>query len=102
MGGEDRVQEIQGQNGGPLRLLGYLKDNKRMAYVLAIMVMLHLSNQYDRQEYSLRRRKCKDRIIATKSLCEKIVRCLLLKNVSGELVNRGKRRLLSSAKGLAL
>lgn len=50
MGGEDRVQEIQRQNGGPLRLLGYLKDNKRVAYVLAIMVMLHLSNQYDRQE----------------------------------------------------
>lgn len=58
MGGEDRVQAIQGYDGGPLRLLGYLKDNKRVAYVLAIMVMVHLSNQYDRQDYSLRRRKC--------------------------------------------
>lgn len=35
--------------GDPLRLLGYLKANDKVAYVLGIMVMVHLSNQYDRQ-----------------------------------------------------
>lgn len=38
-----------GSQGGPLRLLGYLKANKNVAYVLAIMVLVHLSNQYDRR-----------------------------------------------------
>eukprot|EP00904_Undaria_pinnatifida_P007739 jgi/Undpi1/4095/HiC_scaffold_16.g07462.m1 len=37
-----------GYHGGALRLLGFLKANKNTAYVLAIMVMVHLSNQYDR------------------------------------------------------
>lgn len=37
-----------GQKEDPLRLLGYLKSNKRVAYVLMVMVMVHLSNQYDR------------------------------------------------------
>lgn len=44
--GEGGSSESQ---GGPLRLLGYLKANKNVGYVLAIMVLVHLSNQYDRQ-----------------------------------------------------
>ena len=49
MGADDPEERGHGLNGGPIRLLGYLKRNKRVAYVLAIMVTLHLSNQYDRQ-----------------------------------------------------
>lgn len=37
-----------GREGGPLHLLGYLKANRRVAYVLLVMVLVHLSNQYDR------------------------------------------------------
>lgn len=37
------------QEGKALRLLGYLKANKKVAYVLTIMVLVHLSNQYDRR-----------------------------------------------------
>lgn len=40
--------ERVGQEGDPLRLLGYLKANKGVAYVLVVMVLVHLSNQYDR------------------------------------------------------
>lgn len=31
-----------------LRLVGYLKANRIAAYVLAVMVAMHLSNQLDR------------------------------------------------------
>lgn len=31
-----------------LRLVGYLKANRKAAYVLAVMVAMHLSNQFDR------------------------------------------------------
>lgn len=37
-----------GHREDPLRLVGHLKANKKVAYVLAIMVLVHLSNQYDR------------------------------------------------------
>lgn len=40
-----------GQNEDPLRLVGHLKANKRVAYVLAIMILVHLSNQYDRYAF---------------------------------------------------
>lgn len=39
-------KEGDGRNG--LRLVGYLKSNRMAAYVLVIMMMMHLSNQSDR------------------------------------------------------
>ncbi|CAM9515980.1 unnamed protein product, partial [Ectocarpus sp. 4 AP-2014] len=42
-----------GQKEDPLRLLGYLKANKRVAYVMVVMVLVHLSNQYDRYLFSV-------------------------------------------------
>ena len=35
-------------DGSRIRFVGYLKANKRVAYVLGVMVMVHLSSQYDR------------------------------------------------------
>lgn len=42
------VVVADGGDGGPLRLLGVLRANSKVAYVLAVLVFVHLSNQYDR------------------------------------------------------
>lgn len=45
-GGGDAAVTTRGDN--PLRLVGYLKANKLAAYVLAVMLLMHLSNQFNR------------------------------------------------------
>jgi len=41
-------ERTPGHDGSRIRFVGYLKANKRVAYVLGVMVMVHLSSQYDR------------------------------------------------------